>query len=1772
MTEPRDIAGLSPEQRALLMLRMRRKAAQQEEPAAAVIPRVARGGPLPLSFAQQRLWFLDRWAPESPAYNVPAAVLFRGDLDVGAFVRALTTIVHRHETLRTTFPAVDGEPRQVIAPPGPLPVPLIDLTALSAVARHEETQRLAGREAGLVFDLRQGPLLRARLLRLDRREHVVLFNMHHIISDGWSVGVLIHELSELYGAFHVGRPAPLPPLPVQYADFAVWQRDRLRGEELERQLAYWRGRLGETPPALELPTDRPRPAARGFHGRFLTFPFPDGLWKRIEALGQGQRITPFMVTLAAFAALLQRLTGQDDMALGTPVAGRNRQELEGLIGFFVNTLALRAGLAGDPTFAELLARTREEVLGAFAHQELPFEKLVEELQPRRSLDVAPIFQVTFSLQNMPMGRPELPGVELESLSAETGATRVDLGLDIRPIQPVEARWEYATDLFDPPTVQRMSGHFCALLAAAVANPGLRLAELPLLSAAERHQLLLAWNDTEREYERHLTAHELFDLQAERAPDAVAVVAPDLEQWTYAGLARRSAWIARRLRAAGLGPEEVVGLAVERSPDLIAAMLGIARAGGAYLPLDPAYPEARLTLMLDEAAVNVVVAGTAELASLPAFAGREVLDLEKGGGASPPGRGEVESGGGQVGGSLLYVMYTSGSTGRPKGVAIPHRGVVRLARGGGHARLAAGEVILQIAPASFDASTFEIWGTLLNGGTLVLMPPGRPTLDGLAATLNRCGVTTLHLTSGLFQAVVDERLDALSGLRQLLFGGDVVSPAHVRRAAAALPDCELWACYGPTEMTTFTSSHPARRGHLERSVPIGRPIADTRVYVLDRGLAPVPVGVVGELAAGGAGLARGYLGRPDLTAERFVPDPCGNEPGARVYRTGDLVWFLPDGTLEILGRVDDQVKLRGFRVEPREVEAALLGHPAVARAAVLVLGERGSSLRLVAYVQAERAAPEDLRAWLRERVPDFMMPSAVVRVPALPLTANGKVDRRALAVLALEAPDGERGEEETPLVPLRGPVEEALGGIWAEVLGRERIGARDGFFDLGGHSLLAIRVLSRVRQAFGVELPLRALFEEPTLSGLARRVELALDGAPPPPPIAPAPRGQGLPLSFAQQRLWFIDQLEPDSAVYNTPFFLRLTGELDVPALAAAFADVVERHEVLRTTFTAAAGSSAVQLIGRPFAPDLPVMDLGGLSPEIREAEARRLATLEAGSPFDLRRGPVLRISLLRLAAGDHVLLVNAHHIATDAWSMEVLWREVSVLYAGLRLERPAALPPLPIQYADFAVWQRGWLQGEVLESQLDYWRSRLGDGPSVVELPADRPRPAVQSYRGADLPLALPAAASAALNALARREGATPFMTLLALFVALLGRMTGQRDLPVGTPISGRRQPEVEGLVGFFLNTLVIRAGLPERGTFRALVGQVRTLALEAYAHQDIPFEKLVEELSPRRSLSHSPLFQVLFVLLHQDAGMESSPEGLAASPFPVERGTSKFDLTLTMFAGGAGGDAFSGILEYATDLFDRPTLARLAEHLGTLASAVSAAPDEDLAALPWLAGAARHQLLAEWNDTAHPLPDSSLHQLFERQAERTPDAAAVGFGDHWLTYGELARRAGRLARHLRRLGVGPESRVAIGLDRSLEMVTGVLGVLTAGAAYVPLDPALPRERRVYMLESSGAEVLLTRSGLMSEGGELSHERVRSVCLDGPVLGGPDALPGGPLPDSGCLAYVIYTSGSTGRPKGVALPRLALSNLIDWHLRHFLGGVRTLQLASLSFDVSFLEM
>ncbi len=1734
--------------------------------------RCRRDGDLPLSFAQQRLWFIHQLEPESPAYNIPVAVRLTGKLDRRALRAALCGVAARHETLRTTFGDLAGEPVQRIAPPAQLATPLIDLTDLATAQREAETRRLAMEEERRPFDLACGPLVRVALLRLACEEHVLLLTLHHIVSDGWSTGVLIREIGALYRAFHEGRPSPLPPLAIQYADFALWQRTWMSGEELATQLSYWLDRLEGIPAEIGLPTDHPRPAVPSGRGSSRWLRLPKGLSDALAVLGARHGATLFMTLLAGWKVLLSRYSGQTDIVVGTPIANRNRTELEPLIGFFVNTLVVRTDLSGNPGFRELVGRVREGTLSAYTHQDLPFEKLVEEMVPERALARTPIFQVVFALQNAPVGILDLPGLTLFPLVLKGGTAKFDLTLSLAESGAgLGGILEFSSDLFDPVTAARLASHFETLLAAVAFDPAHRIEELPLLGPAERSQLLLEWNQTAADYPHDATLPELFEAQVLRTPEAIAMVYGD-EELTYRDLSRRADRVAHRLRACGVGPESLVGLCADRSADLVTGMLGILKAGGAYVPLDPSYPRERLAFMLEDAHASIVLAherwagalplGKAELLLLDEAVREEVME----------GQGERLAPAGAMAESLAYVMYTSGSTGRPKGVAVSHRAIVRLVRGTDYAQLEPADRIAQVASSSFDAATFEIWGALLNGACLVgIESPVALSPGALATRIAEQRISALFLTTALFQQIAREAPEVFRPLRHLLFGGEVVDPRWVREVLKKGAPERLLHVYGPTESTTFSSWYLVEQvPERAASVPIGRPIRNTRAHVLDRHLRPVPIGVIGDLYLGGDGLARGYHNRPDLTAERFVPDLSGYEPGGRFYGTGDRARHLADGTIDFLGRLDHQVKLRGFRIELGEVEAALAEHPGVRQVLVTVWWQGGpdgsADSRLVAYVVGEEESGE-LRRHLEARLPSFMIPSAFVRLPSFPLTSNGKVDRRSLP-----APEWGKAEAEVNLKAPCTPVEDLLATLWSEVLGVDRVGNRDDFFELGGHSLLATRLVSRIRAAFGIDLALRDLFEQPTIASLAPLLEdqLTRGRSSAAPPIRPTSRTEGAPLSFSQQRLWFLDQLKPGNAAYNIPQAMRLVGQLDEAALALALKEIVHRHEALRTTVSDASGEPQ-QVVASEEAFFLPRIDLSGLSRETRQREEKRLIEQDALRSFDLARGPLFRPMLMKLAAEEHLMTATMHHIVSDGWSMEVLVNETIAFYQAYSAGLPSHLPELPVQYADFSVWQREWLAGAVLESEVDHWRQRLEGAPAVLELPTDRPRPAEWSGRGAQALLVLPPSLSGALRSLARRQAVTPFMLLLACFQGLLHRHSRHTDVCIGTPIAGRNRLEIEGVIGFFVNTLVMRVQLAGDPELAEVLRRVRESALDAYAHQDLPFERLVEELKPERSLAHSPLFQVMFALQPPPRGKRLVP-GLSAAPVRVESVGAKFDLSLLMIDSGEG---LAGGLTYATDLFDETTVKRLLARFETLLTVLAADPGQRLSEAALIPAAERQQVIAEWNDSQAEWPTPQglcLHELFERQVERGPDSVAVVFNKEQLTYRQLDHRASQLAHHLRRLGVGTEARVAVCVERSCEMAVGLLGALKAGAAYVPLDPDYPRERLAFMIEDSGALVLLTQESLayaVSPGG------TRTVCLDGewstiaeePV----DRPVGGATPES--LAYVMYTSGSTGRPKAVMAHHAGIVNRLLWAQLTYpvTEADRVFQIASFSFDFSVWE-
>ncbi len=1730
----------------------------------APLGRVERGGPLPLSPAQERLWFVSQLDPESALYAMPGGARLTGRLSVPAFRAAWTEVVRRHETLRTRLPTVAEEPVQVVEPVGlaeEVALPLLDLQALPRASGEVELGRVSAGESRRPFDLGRGPLLRLLLVRLGGEEHAFLFNLHHIVGDGWSLGVLNREVGALYGTYVSGRSMALPDLPVQYADYAVGQRQWLTSEGLTRGLAFWRERLAGAPPLLELPTDRPRPAVESHRGGISPGGLPASLADSLVELGRREGATSFMVVLAGFACVLSRYTGEEDLIVGTPVAHRSRPELEGLVGLFVNTLALRLNVGGEVSFRACLSRVRESVLSSFVHQEVPFERLVEELSPERSLAHAPLFQVmlAFGAEERPWS-VSLPGLGAAPLARHSGTAKFDLTLAIGPAEAGFAgEIEYSRDLFDPTTLARLWSHLEVLLGTAVATPEGRVSALSLLSEPERCQLF-EWNETGRSAAAP-GLYELFADQAERTPDRTALVWRS-ERLTYRELRERSRRIAADLVELGVGPEVRVGVLLARSPEMVAAILGVLAAGGAYVPLDPAYPLERLSFMLADSGARLLVTDGAGLPS--GEDGPPLFRLDASG--RPRDRPQVaartvESRSEVVPENLAYVIYTSGSTGRPKGVAIEQRSAVGLVRWAIETFLPAELAgVLASTSVCFDLSIFELFVPLSAGGTILLAGTALE-LPGLAAA----GEVTLLNTvpSAARELVLSGGLPA--SLLTVNLAGEPLPGELVRRLHEAGVGRVL-NLYGPSEDTTYSTQALIAPGS-GREPEIGRPLPGTRVSVVGRFLDLVPLGVPGELLLGGEGLARGYLGRPELTAERFLPDPFSRLPGERLYRTGDLVRQRGDGGLGFLGRLDGQVKLRGFRIELGEVEAVLATHPRVEETAVLVREGEGGDRRLVAYLVARQEPPSgaELRNFLGGLLPDYMVPSAFVVLESFPRTPSGKLDRRELERRPLSAVEGERRKSASP----RTPTEQLLAGVWSELLGVERVGVEDRFFELGGHSLLASRLVSRVRSVLGVEVPLGEVFQRPRLVDLAAWIDGARRGGSHEPlaPLGRVERGGPLPLSPAQERLWFVSQLDPESALYAMPGGARLTGRLSVPAFRAAWTEVVRRHETLRTRLPTVAGEP-VQVVEPAGEAGLPLLDLRALPRALGEVELGRVSAGEARQPFDLGRGPLLRLLLVRLGEEEHALLFNLHHIVGDGWSLGVLSREVGALYGAYASGRSMALLDLPVQYGDYAVGQRQWLASEGLTRGLAFWRERLAGAPPLLELPTDRPRPAVESHCGAVLPGGLPEPLAGRLIELGRREGTTPFMVVLAGFACVLSRYTGEEDLIVGTPVANRSRPEIEGLVGLFVNTLALRLNAGGEVSFRAFLSRARESVLSSFVHQEVPFERLVEELSPERSLAHSPLFQVMLAFGAEERPWSGSLPGLGTEPLARHSGTAKFDLTLAIGPAAAG---LAGEIEYSRDLFDRTTLARLWGHLEVLLGTAVAAPESRVSALPLLSEPERRQL-AEWNETGRSAAAPGLYELFAQQAERSTCAVALVTAEEQVSYGELARRATRLSAQLRGLGVEPEVRVAVGLERYSGLVVAILGVLAAGGAYVPLDPSYPIDRLSFMLKDSGARVLVTDGSVSVP--EAGGPRVVRVDASGGLAGRIEVgvARAAIVPES--LAYVIYTSGSTGLPKGVAITHRSATALVDWAAAVFgpaeLGGV--LASTSVCFDLSVFEL
>ncbi|MFI2203104.1 amino acid adenylation domain-containing protein [Streptomyces sp. NPDC020192] len=1718
-----------------------------------------RPDPVPLSFAQRRLWFLHRMQGPDATYNIPVALRLNGRLDPAALERALGDVVARHESLRTVFPEVDGEPCQRV----------LDAAAArpelhtAVVGRAELPDRLA-EAARYTFDLAAEPPLHTELFAVGPTEHVLLIVIHHIAADGWSTAPLGRDLATAYAARRRGEEPGWAPLPVQYADFSLWQRELLGAETgpeslAGHQLAYWTRALAGLPDELRIPCDRPRPPVASHQGAQVGFGIDAELHAELAALARRSRTSLFMVLHAGLSTLLTKLGAGDDIPIGSPVAGRTDQALDDLVGFFVNTLVLRTDTSGDPTFAQLLDRVRETALAAYAHQDLPFERLVEALNPLRSPARHPLFQVMLSVDSAEAGEFALPGLETSAGPLPTATAKFDLDVSACEQRSgsgecagLDCAIEYATDLFDHATVQDLAARWVRLLKAAVRDPDRPISRIDVLSADERRRLLAGTDGAVPARTAADTLPELFRTQVATTPDSFAVVADDAVL-TYVELDARANRLAQALTARGVEVEDVVAVALPRSADLIVAILAVLKAGAAYLPLDPAYPAARIAAMVEDARPVLLLTDipTAVAGGLDPGVPRLLLDAPE-----TAERLKTLPDAEPVTGLLpdhpAYVIYTSGSTGVPKGVVARHTSVADMAVQYGQRVFApaadrAGGRRLRVAltaSVSFDASWAQL-AALMNGHELHVVDAATwADADRFTAWLVDHRIDSVDVTPSYMRVLADRGLFADERWRPsvAVLGGEAL-PDRLWRELRAVDGLVAHNMYGPTECTV-----DAVRTRLDATATpvLGLPVPGSRAYVLDDALQPTPPGVTGELYVAGTGLARGYLHRPGLTAERFVADPYG-PPGTRMYRTGDLAHWRPDGHLHFAGRADDQLKIRGHRMEPGEIEAALTAHPTVAHAAVAAHEDR-----LVGYVVPAAGAetdPAGLRAFLRTCLPAFMVPAAILLLERLPLTQNGKLDRAALP-----APDFTTSASSGR--PPHTPRERVLCDLFTEVLGVPDIGVDDDFFALGGHSLLATRLTSRIRAALGAELAVRTLFEAPTVAELTARLEGGTQ--PVRPALLPLPRPERMPLSFVQRRLWFLHRLEGPGATYNIPLALRLSGELDRDALERALGDVVARHETLRTVFPEVDGVPCQRIIDAFAArPSLRVTEVDEDGFPSRLAEAARYA-------FDLAVEPPLRAELLALGPAEHVLLILVHHIAADGWSMAPLAQDLATAYTARRRGEEPAWEPLPVQYADYTLWQRRLLGDQadpdsLLSRQLAYWTETLAGLPDELALPHDRPRPPLASHRGADVSLRIHAELHAGLTELARRSGTSLFMVLHAGLSALLTKLGAGTDIPIGSPVAGRTDHALDNLVGFFVNPLVLRTDTSGDPTFAQLLDRVRETALAAYAHQDVSFAHLVEALNPSRALSRHPLFQVALILQNTPDDTFGLP-GLRVSEVAVPSGTAKTDLSISLTEreradGGPAGLDVS--IHFSTDLFDRQTVDSLFARWVRLLSAAVQAPDRPLSRLDVLSVDERRCLLGAGDATEAAAPAAPVPVLFEAQARATPDAVALVAGNTTLTYGELNARANRLAHALVSRGIGAEDVLALVLPRSVELVVAILGVLKAGAAYLPVDPAYPPARIAYMLDDARPALVID-----------DPHAIAALTRDQP-----DTDPGITI-DPRHPAYVIYTSGSTGRPKGVVVAHTGIANLVTAQAKRFAidTSSRVLQFSSPSFDASVSEL
>lgn len=1738
------------------------------------IPRLQHRDQLQASVGQQGMWLLQQLTPDPATYNQAYTWRFREPIDVSIIERSLTVIAERHEILRSGLVQIDDVLRLKIDLPDAFQLPWSQHSGpeLSSDGDDTSLMDLLLEEARRPFDLSRSPLWRVRLFQLSNNDLVLAITFHHSIIDEWSLRRFLSELKLLCSSSQTVLRDSLPAISVQYSDFAAWQRQRLAGPELNPQRDYWKQQLANLPAPLELSETHLRTADQTGRGAIHEFRLNSSITSGLRQLAREESTTVFAVMLAAFQACLYRQTDQSDIVIGTPYANREHPQIQALIGYFLNTLPIRNQLDPLLPFRTALRHLQSTLWDAFSNSEIPFEQMVELAVHERLPGYHPIFQVLFVLLEEGIGPLSLGDIAGEPIDLHTQTSKVDLILDVQAVgDEWICRFEYAVDLFDLDSIDRLSRHFQTLVSTIAHNPDLSLYQLPLLNAAESEQLLVEWNQTDRVLENDVCIHERFEQQVLRTPEAVALVFQQ-QHWSYRSLNDLANQLAHDLREQGAGPGVLVGLHAERSPELLLGLIAILKSGAAYVPLDPTYPRERLQGIIEDAGISLMICqrnlwtvwqDASVMLIDPSLTDRRA-DLAT---SNVPHSSSPDD--------IAYVLYTSGSTGKPKGVAMEHRAVVNLIEW--QNRQSASFRTLQFASVGFDVSFQEIFSTLTSGGSLIMVDDvTRADMALLVDTICQQKIERLFVPFVVLQQLAElgiQRPSEQFSLREVITAGEqlLVTPT-LRRFFTRMPQCRLINQYGPTETHVVTAYELDQDpGQWPTTPPIGRPIDNNRIYILDSHLQPVPVGVPGQIYVSGRGVAKGYLNQPKLTSEKFLDDPFPGRRGVRMYRTGDKACWRTQGVIEFLGRIDQQIKFRGFRIEPGEIESVLNTHSYVSQSVVVLREDRPGEKRLVAYLVAsnplQMPSVADLREHLAARLPEYMVPSAFVFLDVIPVTVNGKVDRRLLPVPSRD--DSVQSQEYT--AP-RNQTESTLAQLWQNILGIDRIGVHDNFFELGGHSLMATRVVGRVRSQFGQDLTIRSVFESPTIARMAKTLDSSQgNGDQSDLPILSQAelKGELLPTSFAQERLWFLDQYEQNVVNYNLCLGWRIRGALDRLVLEKSLQKLIERHGPLHTTFVATENGCRQRVHPNPQF-SLSFFDLTHWAEVDQLQSAQDVFHDDLNKPFDLAADLMLRGTLVQCAQDDYRLLLVIHHIASDGWSLEILERELAVLYQISNGDAIDSLPDLPIQYSDYAVWQRDRLRGEIFQNELGYWKKQLAGIPDLLELPTDFPRPAVSGFRGARHEFNVDQNLTQALTGFGRAENATLYMTLLAAWQVVLSRYSGQTDIVIGSPVSGRHYSKVENLIGLFVNTLALRTNVTSGLTVRGLLGQVRETTLNAYAHQEIPFEKLVHDLNPPRSLNHSPLFQVMFSL-QTGSGSRPTIPGLSLDPLEVDDiGTAKFDLVMVITETETG---LKGVLEYDADLFLPETIRRMSLHYESVLEGFISHPDSPVDQLSLLTPAECQLMLSDWNRTRSNAPlEKTVHRVFEDQVLRTPSAVAVEFEDQVLTYSELNRKANQLAHLLHRRGVREDIKVGLCVDRSLDMVIGLLAILKAGGAYVPLDPCYPDERLSYLVSDTGLSLILTQSQLQNRWSGFPVDTLAlDSCQSDLARESSENLICKGTGDR--LAYLIYTSGSTGQPKGVEVIHRGIVRLVcDPNYVRLDAQQTVLHLAVLSFDASTFEI